>query len=81
MATYTGLTFPALGVLSLGECLSMWARQQSSAALGTLLVCLFAFRIYGRGILRPADLAVCAALVLAGWLFTWRSIQALRGNL
>jgi ABC-2 type transport system permease protein len=78
--TYPALIFPSCGLLAVGECFSMSTRHQTVAAAGTITFCLPVLLYLREGVLGPADYLFCAALMLAGWFLTARSIRGQRGQ-
>jgi ABC-type transport system involved in multi-copper enzyme maturation permease subunit len=78
LITYTALVFIGAGLLAMGECISTFTKHQLSAAVPTLLVSVAVLKYCNTGVLHADDLELCALLMLLGWLFTLRSIRALR---
>ena len=76
--TYTALVFSGGSLLAVGEWISALTKHQSAAATGTLLLCLVTLRLFSGGVLHVADSMSFAVLMLLGWMFTFRSIRALR---
>jgi ABC-2 type transport system permease protein len=75
---YSVLAAVGASLISIGEYASIVTRHQSAAAGGSLMVCWAAFRYFDSGLLRASDAPVLAALTMAGWFATRRSIRALR---
>ena len=67
------------GALAIGESVSSFANREGTAAALSLAVCWALLRICNTGFLRDQDLLACLALLVSGWLLTWRSVHAMRG--
>src|SRR5262249_8265678 len=65
-------------LLAIGEWISNLTKHQSAAGSVALLVCMIALRLFSSGVLRAADTAWFAGLMLGGWLLTLQSIRMLR---
>ncbi len=78
LAAYAALLLEGAGLLALGEYISTLTIHEGAAALGTLGICILVLRYYASGILASLDYATGAALLIAGWSLTWRSVRKLR---
>lgn len=81
LAPGIAIIFEGAGLLAIGESFSSFTRHENVAAWLTLLVSMAVLRYYRSGVLRAQDFLICASLIAAGWLLTWRSILKLRGDL
>ena len=72
------LVIQACGLVAIGESLSAIFKHEGSAGWATLLVSMALLRWDAVGMLDGWNIALCAGLVAAGWVLTWRSIRSLR---
>lgn len=78
LQTHFALAVQGGGALAMGEWISAFSRHETQAAALTFLVSMAILRYSCTGILGASDLAVCVALMVAGWLLTGLSIRKLR---
>jgi ABC-type transport system involved in multi-copper enzyme maturation permease subunit len=72
------LVIQACGLMAIGESLSAIFKHEGAAGWVTLLVSMALLRSDAVGMLSGWNVALCAGLVAAGWVLTWRSIRSLR---
>ena len=79
LLTHFALAVQGGGALAMGEWISAFSGHETHAAALSFLVSMAVLRYSRTGVLGVSDLAVCVALMAAGWLLTGLSIRKLRG--
>jgi len=80
LKTQAALISQGAGLLAIGEWVSTFTRHEVVAAAGTFLVCMAVLRYYNSATMNQRGYVVCGALLILGWVLTWRSIRVFRGT-